>query len=50
MRGGGGGARGVNGSRCVCWGRGRGGREGTFCLHVWESVVSAGGAVIPVCR
>lgn len=43
MRGGGG-ARGVNGSRCVCWARGRGGgREGTFCLHVWESVVGAGG-------
>lgn len=41
------------------WGYARGG--GTFCLHVWESVVSAGwrvcvcgggggGAVIPVCR
>lgn len=24
---------------------GRGGREGTFCLHVWESVVSAGWGV-----
>lgn len=35
----------------ACVGAGdAGGREGTFCLHVWESVVSAGGAVIPVCR
>lgn len=27
----------------ACVGAGdAGGREGTFCLHVWESVVSAG--------
>lgn len=60
-----------NGSLCVCFGRrtlggggvGVGGRVGggghTFCLPVWESVVSGGwrgpaggreAAVIPVCR
>lgn len=47
MRGGGG-ARGVNGSRCVCWGRGRGGEGGhLLSACVGECCECGGGLLFP---